>query len=87
MRTAVRATVGGTPGGEGGGGGHRKRAAVSLTVTQAYRFALDPTPAQEREVLRHAGAARVAFNWAWPGSRPSWTSARPNAPTASQTRS
>ncbi|MER6595439.1 IS607 family element RNA-guided endonuclease TnpB [Micromonospora purpureochromogenes] len=36
---------------------------MSLTVTQAYRFALDPTPAQEREVLRHAGAARVAFNW------------------------
>jgi putative transposase len=33
------------------------------TVTQAYRFALDPTPQQVRALLRHAGAARVAFNW------------------------
>jgi putative transposase len=31
---------------------------------QAYRFALDPTPGQGRDLLRHAGAARVAFNWA-----------------------
>ncbi|MGW5666489.1 IS607 family element RNA-guided endonuclease TnpB [Micromonospora sp. NPDC003776] len=31
---------------------------------QAYRFALDLTPAQERSVLAHAGAARVAYNWA-----------------------
>jgi putative transposase len=29
----------------------------------AYRFALDPTPGQERELRSHAGAARVAFNW------------------------
>jgi IS605 OrfB family transposase len=29
----------------------------------AYRFALDPTPAQERALKSHAGAARVAFNW------------------------
>jgi IS605 OrfB family transposase len=36
---------------------------VTVTVTQAYRFALDPTPAQQRDLLRHAGAARVAFNW------------------------
>jgi putative transposase len=36
---------------------------VSLTVIQAYRFALDPTPAQERALRSHAGAARVAFNW------------------------
>jgi putative transposase len=33
------------------------------TVIQAYRFALDPTPRQVRDLLRHAGAARVAFNW------------------------
>jgi putative transposase len=33
------------------------------TVIQAYRFALDPTPRQVRVLLRHAGAARVAFNW------------------------
>ncbi|MEU2616481.1 IS607 family element RNA-guided endonuclease TnpB [Micromonospora sp. NPDC007271] len=30
---------------------------------QAYRFALDLTPLQERAVLAHAGAARVAYNW------------------------
>jgi putative transposase len=29
----------------------------------AYRFALDPTPAQGRALRSHAGAARVAFNW------------------------
>ena len=29
----------------------------------AYRFALEPTPAQERALRSHAGAARVAFNW------------------------
>lgn len=36
---------------------------VEQTVVQAYRFALDPTPRQVRDLLRHAGAARVAFNW------------------------
>jgi putative transposase len=30
---------------------------------QAYRFALDPTPAQERLLGSQCGAARVAFNW------------------------
>ncbi|MGB8384790.1 MAG: helix-turn-helix domain-containing protein, partial [Dermatophilaceae bacterium] len=29
----------------------------------AYRYALDPTPRQERQLRSHAGAARVAFNW------------------------
>ena len=29
----------------------------------AYRYALDPTPSQERALRSHAGAARVAFNW------------------------
>jgi hypothetical protein len=29
----------------------------------AFRFALDPTPAQARDLARHCGAARVAFNW------------------------
>lgn len=33
------------------------------TLTQAYRFALDPTPAQERRLASHAGAARFAYNW------------------------
>lgn len=32
-------------------------------VTQAYRFALDPTPAQRRALASHAGAARFAWNW------------------------
>jgi IS605 OrfB family transposase len=35
-----------------------------VTTIQAYRYALDPTPGQERALLAHAGAARVAFNWA-----------------------
>ncbi|OKI61485.1 IS607 family element RNA-guided endonuclease TnpB [Micromonospora sp. CB01531] len=35
-----------------------------MKVIQAYRFALDLTPFQERAVLAHAGAARVAYNWA-----------------------
>lgn len=30
----------------------------------AYRFALDPTPSQERALKSRAEAARVAFNWA-----------------------
>ena len=33
------------------------------TITQAYRFALDPSPAQERALRSHAGAARFAWNW------------------------
>jgi putative transposase len=32
-------------------------------VLQAYRFALDPSPAQERALWSHCGAARFAFNW------------------------
>ncbi|MDG4763863.1 IS607 family element RNA-guided endonuclease TnpB [Solwaraspora sp. WMMD406] len=35
-----------------------------MKTIQAYRFALDLTPGQERAVLGHAGAARVAHNWA-----------------------
>ena len=31
-------------------------------VVQAYRFALDPTPAQQRALASHAGAARFAYN-------------------------
>jgi putative transposase len=33
------------------------------TVTQAYRFALDPTPRQRRALASHCGAARYAHNW------------------------
>jgi putative transposase len=32
-------------------------------VSQAYKFALDPAPAQERALRSHAGAARFAWNW------------------------
>jgi len=35
-----------------------------VKVLQAYRFALDLTAVQDRAVLAHAGAARVAHNWA-----------------------
>src|SRR5512146_252211 len=34
------------------------------TVVTAYRFALDPSPAQERALRSHAGASRFAWNWA-----------------------
>ena len=34
-----------------------------VRATQAYRFALEPTPAQERALRSHAGAARFAWNW------------------------
>jgi putative transposase len=33
------------------------------TVIQAYRFALDPTPKQQRALASHCGATRFAFNW------------------------
>jgi putative transposase len=32
-------------------------------VRQAYKFALNPAPAQERALRSHAGAARFAWNW------------------------
>ncbi|GAA4263812.1 helix-turn-helix domain-containing protein [Dactylosporangium darangshiense] len=35
-----------------------------MKTIQAYRFALDLAPVQERQVPAHAGAARVAHNWA-----------------------
>ncbi|MGW3045583.1 RNA-guided endonuclease TnpB family protein [Kitasatospora sp. NPDC001159] len=31
---------------------------------RAFKFTLDPTPAQAADLSRHAGAARWAFNWA-----------------------
>jgi IS605 OrfB family transposase len=34
-----------------------------MKTMQAYRFALDLTPRQQRAVLSHAGATRVAYNW------------------------
>jgi putative transposase len=35
-----------------------------VKVTQAYRFAMDPSSAQGRALMSHAGAARFAWNWA-----------------------
>jgi IS605 OrfB family transposase len=37
---------------------------VGVETMQAYRFALDLTPRQQRAALSHAGAARVTHNWA-----------------------
>jgi len=34
-----------------------------MLVTQAYRYALDPTPRQQRALRSHCGAARYAYNW------------------------
>lgn len=34
-----------------------------MKVLQAYRFAVDPTPRQERMLASHVGARRFAFNW------------------------
>jgi putative transposase len=36
---------------------------MTATALQAYRFALDPTPRQQRSLASHAGAARFAYNW------------------------
>ena len=40
-----------------------------MKVNQAYRFALDPTPAQERAIWSHAGAARFGWNWGLAGCK------------------
>jgi putative transposase len=50
--------MGSTSGSAGRGG---------VTVIQAYRFALDPAPAQQRMLRSHAGAARFAWNWGLAG--------------------
>jgi putative transposase len=38
-----------------------------VKTKQAYRFALDPSPAQERALRSHAGASRFAWNWGLAG--------------------
>jgi putative transposase len=45
-----------------------------VQVKQAYRYALDPTSAQERMLRSHAGAARFAWNWGL-----TWCNQRSNA--------
>ncbi|MFE1333135.1 RNA-guided endonuclease InsQ/TnpB family protein [Streptomyces microflavus] len=37
---------------------------MQTEVLRAFRFTLDPTPAQQEDLLRHSGAARWAFNHA-----------------------
>jgi len=37
---------------------------------RAFRLTLDPTPAQEADLRRHAGAARWAYNYALARQRP-----------------
>jgi IS605 OrfB family transposase len=34
-----------------------------MLVTQAYKFALDPTPSRQRALASHTGAHRRAYNW------------------------
>jgi len=34
-----------------------------MQTVQAYRLALDPTPAQQRKLASHCGARRFAYNW------------------------
>jgi putative transposase len=34
-----------------------------MIVMQAYRYARDPTPRQQRALASHCGAARFAYNW------------------------
>ncbi|WP_420884085.1 zinc ribbon domain-containing protein [Micromonospora sp. CPCC 205547] len=52
-----------------------------MKTIQAYRFALDLTPVQQRAVLAHAGAARVAHNWALARVRAVMDQRPPSAPT------
>ena len=34
-----------------------------MRISRAYRVELDPTNVQRTALLRHAGAARFAYNW------------------------
>lgn len=53
VRAAARPTGSGDPGTTRAGGG---------LIIRAYVFTLDPTPAQQRMLASHCGAARFAFN-------------------------
>ncbi|MFE9694965.1 IS607 family element RNA-guided endonuclease TnpB [Micromonospora sp. NPDC005806] len=43
-----------------------------MQTVQGYRFALDLTPAQQRSMLAHAGATRMAHNWALARVKAAW---------------
>ena len=53
-----------------------------MTVVQAYRFALDPTPAQQRMLRSHAGAPRFAWNWGLAKCRERYAAERKWYPSA-----
>ncbi|MGC4987796.1 helix-turn-helix domain-containing protein [Nocardia salmonicida] len=40
---------------------------------QAYRFALDPTPRQQRVLRSHCGTSRFAFNHMLAGHHTQWS--------------
>jgi putative transposase len=61
VRAAVWPAVGEAPRGGGAGCG-REGGVIGEPVLQAYRFALDPTPAQQRKLRSHAGAARFGYS-------------------------
>src|ERR1700737_74544 len=60
-----------------GGVGVKKFAPRAGFVVQAYRYALDPTPSQARELRRHCGAVRGAYNWAVTRIDANWAQRRP----------
>ena len=43
--------------------GKKPRGEPTAGTLQAYRYALNPTPTQVRDLRSHAGAARFAYNW------------------------
>jgi putative transposase len=47
----------------GGDRGQAERVMTATPVHQAYRFALDPTPRQQRTLASAVGGARFAYNW------------------------
>ena len=51
-------------------------------TAQAFRFALDPTPAQVSLLESHCGAARFAFNHMLGVVKSNWISAQPRGLTA-----
>ena len=43
-----------------------------MKVSRAYRVELDPTNVQRTTLLRHAGAARFAYNWGLQRKQEAW---------------
>jgi putative transposase len=49
--------------GPGREGGRRDDRGFAMMIRYAYKFALDPSAAQEQALRSHAGASRFAWNW------------------------